>query len=302
MSGEPRACGTGDPRGTGACHEPAPSLVDVAESSLLNKLIHTSLVESSHHVEILQQDPNSPLFSVKSFEELHLKKELLQGVYAMGFNRPSKIQETALPMMLAHPPQNLIAQSQSGKGKTAAFVLAMLSRVNGAEKYLQMVWVYPFYLKGRWKKFSLEEGPVQLNSAKGLPKVLLRALFGMIFSSRALPRDCQMLLFSATFKETVWNFAMQIVSNPIIIKLRQEELTLSNIRQYYFMYRNRDEKYEALCNIYGSITIGQAMIFCQVKQLVCQERVVVSLQSVVCKRSYSVASVLLLRPSKGREG
>ncbi|XP_047912669.1 ATP-dependent RNA helicase DDX25-like isoform X8 [Anser cygnoides] len=83
---------------------------------------------------------------------------------------------------------------------------------------------------------------------------------------RALPRGCQMLLFSATFKETVWNFAMQIVSNPIIIKLRQEELTLSNIRQYYFVCRNREEKYEALCNIYGSITVGQAMIFCQTRR------------------------------------
>lgn len=31
------------------------------------------------------------------------KPQLLQGVYAMGFNRPSKIQETALPMMLAEP-------------------------------------------------------------------------------------------------------------------------------------------------------------------------------------------------------
>lgn len=48
----------------------------------------------------------------------------------MGFNAPSKIQETALPSLLADPPQNLIAQSQSGTGKTAAFVLAMLSRVN----------------------------------------------------------------------------------------------------------------------------------------------------------------------------
>ncbi|XP_040398520.1 ATP-dependent RNA helicase DDX25-like isoform X2 [Cygnus olor] len=83
---------------------------------------------------------------------------------------------------------------------------------------------------------------------------------------RALPRGCQMLLFSATFKETVWNFAMQIVSNPIIIKLRQEELTLSNIRQYYFVCRNREEKYEALCNIYSSITVGQAMIFCQTRR------------------------------------
>ena len=32
----------------------------------------------------------------------------------MGFNAPSKIQETALPTLLADPPQNMIAQSQSG--------------------------------------------------------------------------------------------------------------------------------------------------------------------------------------------
>lgn len=43
-----------------------------AETSLLNKLIRTSLVESRYHVEVLQQDPRSPLFSVKSFEELPL--------------------------------------------------------------------------------------------------------------------------------------------------------------------------------------------------------------------------------------
>lgn len=57
---------------TWGCHELTPFPVDLAESSLLNKLIHTSLVESSHHVEILQQDPNSPLYSVKTFEELRL--------------------------------------------------------------------------------------------------------------------------------------------------------------------------------------------------------------------------------------
>lgn len=82
---------------------------------------------------------------------------------------------------------------------------------------------------------------------------------------RALPKGCQMLLFSATFKETVRAFAMQIVSNPIVIKLREEELALSNIRQYFFVCRSREEKYRALCNIYGSITIGQAIIFCQVR-------------------------------------
>ena len=58
------------------------------------------------------------------------RPELLKGVYGMGFNRPSKIQERALPMLMASPPTNFIAQSQSGTGKTAAFVLAMLSRVD----------------------------------------------------------------------------------------------------------------------------------------------------------------------------
>lgn len=64
---------------------------------------------------------------------------LLRGIYDMGFNAPSKIQETALPTLLAVPSQNLIAQSQSGTGKTAAFVLAMLSKVDVSKKYPQVI-------------------------------------------------------------------------------------------------------------------------------------------------------------------
>ncbi|XP_075579274.1 ATP-dependent RNA helicase DDX25 isoform X3 [Pelecanus crispus] len=232
----------------------------------------------------------------------------------MGFNRPSKIQETALPIMLAYPPQNLIAQSQSGTGKTAAFVLAMLSRVNAAEKYPQCLCLAPTYelalqigcvieTIGRFcadikvtyavRGNRGESGPEQI--VIGTPGTMLDWCFkrrvvdvkkinmfvldeadimidtqGLSYQSiriqRALPKGCQMLLFSATFKETVRAFAMQIVSNPIVIKLREEELTLSNIRQYFFVCRSREEKYRALCNIYGSITIGQAMIFCQTRR------------------------------------
>lgn len=47
-------------------------LVDLAANSLLNKLIRQSLIESSHRVEVLQKDPSSPLYSVKTFEELRL--------------------------------------------------------------------------------------------------------------------------------------------------------------------------------------------------------------------------------------
>ncbi len=56
----------------------------------------------------------------------------------MGFNRPSKIQEKALPILLADPPTNFMAQSQSGTGKTAAFVLTMLSRVDMTKNYPQV--------------------------------------------------------------------------------------------------------------------------------------------------------------------
>jgi len=66
-----------------------------------------------------QSDPNSPLYSVKSFEELPLTRELLDGVYAMGFAKPSRIQEHALPLVLTAQ-KNLIAQAQSGTGKVRA--------------------------------------------------------------------------------------------------------------------------------------------------------------------------------------
>jgi hypothetical protein len=43
-----------------------------AEASLLTKILRTKLVENTHDVEVQRKDPNSPLYSVKSFEELRL--------------------------------------------------------------------------------------------------------------------------------------------------------------------------------------------------------------------------------------
>jgi len=60
---------------------------------------------------------------------MQLPPFLLQGIYSMGFVKPSAIQEDSLPRILHSPPMNLIAQAQSGSGKTAAFVIGMLYRV-----------------------------------------------------------------------------------------------------------------------------------------------------------------------------
>jgi len=107
----------------------------------------TDLIKSSFEVTVTladqQADPNSPLFSAKTFEELGLHEDLLKGIYDMGFSKPSKIQERALPLLLANPPQNMIGQSQSGTGKTAAFVLTMLSRVDFTKNKPQALCLAP---------------------------------------------------------------------------------------------------------------------------------------------------------------
>lgn len=72
------------------------------------------------------------------------------------------------------------------------------------------------------------------------------------------------MFFSATYEHDVMDFAEAIVNNPVVIRLKREEESLDNIKQYYVKCRNQDDKYLAISNIYGVVTIGQAMIFCHV--------------------------------------
>lgn len=94
----------------------------------------SGLHDGSYEVEVklsdLQGDTSSPLYSISSFEELGINPSILKGLYALQFRKPSRIQEKALPLLLANPPRNMIAQSQSGTGKTAAFVITILSRLD----------------------------------------------------------------------------------------------------------------------------------------------------------------------------
>ncbi|ODV82702.1 hypothetical protein CANARDRAFT_30620 [[Candida] arabinofermentans NRRL YB-2248] len=107
----------------------------------------SNLIDSTYEVKVkladLQADPNSPLYSVKSFEELGLSEELLKGLYAMKFSKPSKIQEKALPLLIQNPARNMIGQSQSGTGKTAAFSLTMLTRVDENDPNVQAICLSP---------------------------------------------------------------------------------------------------------------------------------------------------------------
>merc|ERR1712071_133302 len=63
-----------------------------------------------------------------NFDEMKLKEKLLRGIYAYGFERPSAIQQRAiLPCILGH---DVIAQAQSGTGKTATFAISLLQQID----------------------------------------------------------------------------------------------------------------------------------------------------------------------------
>ncbi|CAP23459.2 Protein CBG03203 [Caenorhabditis briggsae] len=122
-------------------HEKVPVPADIA---LLNKFIQKEVkMMKDTVVDVQRQDPKSPLYSISSFRELRLKPEVLQALDSLNFQFPTRIQETALPLLLMEPPSNLIAQAQSGTGKTAAFVLTMLCRIDINLKCPQCICLAP---------------------------------------------------------------------------------------------------------------------------------------------------------------
>ena len=75
----------------------------------------------------------------------------------------------------------------------------------------------------------------------------------------------QIVLFSATFPDHVRNFANKFAPNANKIELQRNELSVDNIRQFYMDCRNEEHKYEVLVSLYQLLTIGQSIIFCQVR-------------------------------------
>ncbi|CAF5143038.1 unnamed protein product [Rotaria sp. Silwood1] len=65
---------------------------------------------------------------VEQFDQMNLREPLLRGIYGYGFERPSAIQQRAIkPCILGH---DVIAQAQSGTGKTATFAISILQQLD----------------------------------------------------------------------------------------------------------------------------------------------------------------------------
>jgi translation initiation factor 4A len=78
---------------------------------------------------------------VESFDDMQLREELIRGIYTYGFEQPSKIQQLAIVPMSTHT--DILAQAQSGTGKTGAFTIGSLSVVDTSIRYPQVLVICP---------------------------------------------------------------------------------------------------------------------------------------------------------------
>jgi translation initiation factor 4A len=76
-----------------------------------------------------------------SFEDLNINDDLLRGIYSYGFEKPSNIQYKSLPIFDSG--KDMIAQSQSGTGKTGAFSIGVLNNIDTNLKKTQYIILTP---------------------------------------------------------------------------------------------------------------------------------------------------------------
>jgi translation initiation factor 4A len=84
---------------------------------------------------------NNTIVEIKDWEDLKIKEDLLRGIFAYGFDAPSEIQKRAILPILGK--RDLIAQAQSGSGKTGTFSIGTLEIINLSEKTTQAIIIAP---------------------------------------------------------------------------------------------------------------------------------------------------------------
>ena len=250
-----------------------------------------------------------------SFDDFNLCDNLLRGIYAYGFEKPSAVQQQAIGSMISG--KNLIVQAQSGTGKTGAFSIGVLQQLDPSIKSVQALLLAPTrelstqiakvvialsdfmnikviacvggtsvrsdmeYIQtaqivigtpGRIydlitrKQFPLDNLKVfVLDEADEMLSKGFKEQIYDIFNK--LPK-IQTCLFSATIPLEMLDITSKFVEDPIRILVKKEELTLAGIRQFYIAVQEDKWKLDTLCDLYETLTINQAIIYCNTKHKV----------------------------------
>lgn len=248
---------------------------------------------------------------IGEFSDMDLRPELLEGIFKYGFEKPSEIQQRGIQPIIKK--KDLIAQAQSGTGKTATFVIGTLQNIKESNSSVQVLVVAPtrelayqiqmvyksigIYLKINTQtciggvsfnddiqKISKEKPqiivgtPGRLFDLLTLEKLSIQNLECLIVDEadelfsrgfkvqiyrifKFLPKDCRIALFSATLPKEILHIIELFITNPVRILVKKEELTLEGIKQFYIPVDKEEWKLEALCDIFKTIRVEQAIIY-----------------------------------------
>merc|ERR1712106_721853 len=79
---------------------------------------------------------------------------------------------------------------------------------------------------------------------------------------KTLPPNVQVCLFSATMPPEILDMTTKFMRDAVRILVKKDELTLEGIRQFYVAIEKEEWKLDTLCDLYETLTITQAIIYC----------------------------------------
>jgi len=83
-----------------------------------------------------------------------------------------------------------------------------------------------------------------------------------------LPPTSQVGLFSATMPQDALDITNKFMRDPVRILVKRDELTLEGIKQFYIAVEKEEYKLPTLCDLYDTLNITQAVIFCNTRRKV----------------------------------
>ena len=126
--------------------------------------------ESDRGSRINNEGDYDTSFEINNFDELDIDKTILRGIYSYGFEKPSPIQSKAIKPLLAG--RDTIAQAQSGTGKTGAFSVGVLSKIDLTENSTQALVLSPT------KELSIQTAKVLSSLGSMMDGLRVQTLFG----------------------------------------------------------------------------------------------------------------------------
>jgi len=85
---------------------------------------------------------------------------------------------------------------------------------------------------------------------------------------RYLPPTTQVVLVSATLPVEVLDMTKKFMNDPVKVLVKRDELTLEGIKQFFVAVEREEWKFDTLCDLYDTLTISQAVIFCNTRHKV----------------------------------